>query len=186
MTNIVSSLIQKDITSPSVAILQTPNSGVVLRNLKFPHSSPSRTHASKLQISCIYTRWFSSTPAALFVHRPRPLPPFPRSPESKKKSSLRLRPPSPNRPQPHQREREREERSIKEAAGRLGGTKEAAPRSRNQRNEGGVVALLAARRGQDDGAGGAAVRLARRGRYEGCGGEVKPLRSISSAIRLRT
>jgi len=92
MTNIVSSLIQKDITSPSVAILQTPNSGVVLRNLKFPHSSPSRTHASKLQISCIYTRWFSSTPAALFVHRPRPLPPFPRSPESKKKSSLRLRP----------------------------------------------------------------------------------------------
>jgi len=102
---------------------------------------------------------FRPTPAALFVHRPRPLPPFPRSPESKKKSSLRLRPPSPNRPQPG---------------------------SHNQRNEGGVVALLAARRGQDDGAGGAAVRLARRGRYEGCGGEVKPLRSISSAIRLRT
>jgi len=75
MTNIVSSLIQKDIASPSVAILQTPNSGVVLRNLKFPHSSPSRTHASKLQISCIYTRWFSSDSC-------RPFRPSPSSPSS--------------------------------------------------------------------------------------------------------
>jgi len=99
---------------------------------------------------------FRPTPATLFVHRPRPLPPFPRSPESKKKSSLRLRP----RPQ------------IAPNRGATTSATRAGSLLCWQPDEGRTMEP--------------AVRLARRGRYEGCGGEVKPLRSISSAIRLRT
>lgn len=108
---------------------------------------------------------FRPTPAALFVHRPRPFPPFPRSPESKKNLASASGP----RPQiapNHTRERERERGKVDKGSGGMA-----------RRDEGGGAAEpQPAQRGRGRCSVGSSMRAGRWSRRGG--GAASPTRTV--------